>query len=88
VNETRQEHALEYVLAMVEFLDDAKSEIQDNLYAHLLEDAPNYFLKRVRNLLRDLFKQFCEFEHSHPGNTKPLVQQKYDSLPEDFSPEV
>jgi hypothetical protein len=53
---------------MVEFMDDAKSEIQDNLYEHLCGEGQNEFVQRLRYLLQDLFKQFREFERSQLGN--------------------
>jgi hypothetical protein len=53
---------------MVEFMDDTKSGIQDNLYEHLCGDGQNKFMQRLRYLLQNIFKQFREFERSQLAN--------------------
>lgn len=50
---------------MVDFLDEANQDIQENLYNYLMiEDEQNMFILTLKNILDSNFKQFKEYEKS------------------------
>ncbi|KRX09146.1 hypothetical protein PPERSA_08862 [Pseudocohnilembus persalinus] len=73
INESESQK-LEYIVGLVDFLDEANKDIQENFYQYLLEDDQmNYFILQIKTILDNNFKQFREYERS-----KTEIKQVYN----------
>jgi len=83
VNTKNEEDRLEFLLAMIDFLDDASLKIQEELFASLYKDEDNLYLETIKRFMISNFEDFRENEKNFTDgnsddqyNAKSVVYKK------------
>ena len=83
VNSKNEDERQEFMLAMIDFLDDASEKVQQDLYDSLSADEENLYLHTIKRVMNKNFedfreneKNFCVDNNSVEYNAKAVIYKK------------
>ena len=69
-HEKNEKLKFEYILGLVDFLDEANKSIQESFYEYLMNDENNLFLLKINAFIHENFNEFREYEKNSYENSQ------------------